>query len=179
MTQGLIGICGMGRMGAAMAQRLLSLGHPVMVWNRDPARCAPLVAAGATMAATPAEVTAACDTVLSMLFDGPAVAAVYQGPQGLLAAEAGGKLFIEMSTIGPEAACAVAQAVQAAGADFVECPVGGTVGPARDGKLLGLVGATPASRGRAAVHPMRRPATSAPRSTITPTSKAPASPRQR
>jgi 3-hydroxyisobutyrate dehydrogenase len=149
MTPGLIGICGMGRMGAAMAQRLLSVGHPVMVWNRDPARCAPLVAAGASMAATPAEVTAACDTVLSMLFDGPAVAAVYQGPQGLLAADARGRLFIEMSTIGPESSQVTARAVQAAGAEFVECPVGGTVGPARDGKLLGLVGGTPQALDRA------------------------------
>jgi 3-hydroxyisobutyrate dehydrogenase len=149
MTQGLIGVCGMGRMGAAIAHRLLSVGLPVMVWNRDPARCAPLVAAGASLAATPAEVTAACDTVLSMLFDGPAVAAVYQGAQGLLSVDAGGKLFIEMSTIGPAAIADVAQAAQAAGAEFVECPVGGTVGPAREGKLLGLVGGTPQSLDRA------------------------------
>lgn len=149
MTHGLIGVCGMGRMGAAMAHRLLSVGQPVMVWNRDPARCAPLVAAGAAMATTPADVTAACDTVVSMLFDGPAVAAVYQGAQGLLSAGAKGKLFIEMSTIGPEAIRAVAQAVQIAGADFIECPVGGTVGPARDGKLLGLVGGTPQALDRA------------------------------
>lgn len=149
MNKGLIGVCGMGRMGAAMAQRLLSVGYQVMVWNRDPARCAPLVAAGATMAPSPAAVTAACDTVVSMLFDGTAVAAVYRGPQGLLSQEAKGKLFIEMSTIGPDAAKAVASAVQAAGADFLECPVGGTVGPARDGKLLGLVGGTPDAFARA------------------------------
>lgn len=147
MTQSLIGVCGMGRMGAAMAERLLSVGKTVMVWNRDPARCAPLVEAGAAMAETPADLMEACDTIITMLFDGEAVAAVY--PQ-LLQGDANGKLFIEMSTIGPEACRAVAQEVQAAGADFVECPVGGTVGPARDGKLLGLVGGTQAAldRGR-------------------------------
>lgn len=145
MTQSLIGVCGMGRMGAAMAERLLSVGHKVMVWNRDPARCAPLVAAWAAMARTPADLTAACDTIITMLFDGAAVAAVY--PQ-LLQGDARGKLLIEMSTIGPEACRAVAQKVQAAGADFVECPVGGTVGRARDGKLLGLVGGTQAALDR-------------------------------
>lgn len=146
MTQSLIGVCGMGRMGAAMAERLLSVGKTVMVWNRDPARCAPLVEAGAAMAETPADLMEACDTIITMLFDGEAVAAVY--PQ-LLQGDANGKLFIEMSTIGPEACRAVAQEVQAAGADFVECPVGGTVGPARDGKLLGLVGGTQAALDRA------------------------------
>jgi len=149
MNRGLIGVCGMGRMGAAMAERLLSVGYQVMVWNRDPARCAPLVAAGASMATSPAAVTAACDTVVSMLFDGAAVAAVYQGPQGLLSADATGKLFIDMSTIGPDAAKSVALTVQASGADFLECPVGGTVGPARDGKLLGLVGGAPDALARA------------------------------
>ena len=146
MTHALIGVCGMGRMGAAMAERLLFTGHKVMVWNRDPARCAPLVAAGATMAETPADLMAACDTIITMLFDGAAVEAVYQR---LLQGDARGKLVIEMSTIGPETCRAVAQKVHAAGADFIECPVGGTIGPARDGKLLGLVGGTPAALARA------------------------------
>lgn len=101
------------------------------------------------MASTPAEVTAACDTVLSMLFDAAAVTAVYEGPQGLLSGNAAGKLFIEMSTIGPDASKACASAVEAAQADFLECPVGGTVGPARDGKLLGLVGGAPEAFARA------------------------------
>lgn len=151
MQKAVIGVCGMGRTGTAIAQRLLAQGYPVLVWNRDPARCEPLAAFGASVAATPADVTAACDTVLSMLFDGAAVAAVYQGPQGLLSADAAGKLFIEMSTIGPEAAKSVAQAVTEACAEFLECPVGGTVGPARDGKLLGLVGGSDAALARGPV----------------------------
>lgn len=140
MTKGLVGVCGMGRMGAAMAQRLISVGYTVVVWNRDPARCAPLVAGGATMAATPAALAMACDTVVTMLFDAAAVRDVYQGPGGLLTGDVAGKLFIEMSTIGPDAAMATAAAITSAGAVPLECPVGGTVGPARDGKLLGLVG---------------------------------------
>ncbi|WGV17901.1 NAD(P)-dependent oxidoreductase [Fuscovulum ytuae] len=134
------GICGLGRMGAAMAERLLAQGVDLVVWNRDPAKAAPLVAKGAKQAESPAALAAACDTVITMLYDAAAVEQVYSGPQGLLSAAPKGKLFIEMSTIGPEAILSLGQAVAAAGADLVECPVGGTIGPAREGRLLGLVG---------------------------------------
>jgi 3-hydroxyisobutyrate dehydrogenase len=70
------------------------------------------------------------------------MAAVYEGPSGLLAGDARGKLFIEMSTVQPEAEVALAEKVRAKCGIFVECPVGGTVGPAREGKLLGVAGAT-------------------------------------
>jgi 3-hydroxyisobutyrate dehydrogenase len=60
-----------------------------------------------------------------------------------------GKLFIEMSTVRPETGQALAEKVRAKGAAIVECPVGGTTGPARDGKLFGFVGATDADFARA------------------------------
>ena len=60
-----------------------------------------------------------------------------------------GKLFIEMSTVPPATPVALAQKVRAAGAALVECPVGGSTGPARQGKLLGLMGAEPADAARA------------------------------
>jgi 3-hydroxyisobutyrate dehydrogenase len=135
-----VGICGMGRMGSAIARRLLSLGEEVVVWNRDTARTKPLAEAGARVAATPAALARECDSVITMLFDGPAVEAVYLGPGGLLEADLKGKLLIEMSTTGPVAAQSVGKAAVAAGASFVECPVGGSVKPAAEGKLLGLVG---------------------------------------
>jgi 3-hydroxyisobutyrate dehydrogenase len=59
------------------------------------------------------------------------------------------KLFIEMSTVAPHVETAMAAKVRAAGAAFVECPVGGTTGPARHGKLIGLMGAEPADAARA------------------------------
>lgn len=132
------GICGLGRMGAAMAERLLSQGVDLVVWNRDPAKAAPLVALGARLADSPAALAAACDTVITMLYDAAAVDQVYSGPQGLLAGTPTGTLFIEMSTIGPDAILALGQAVAAKEADLIECPVGGTIGPAREGRLLGL-----------------------------------------
>lgn len=143
------GICGLGRMGAAMAERLLSQGVDLVVWNRDPAKAAPLVALGARLADSPAALAAACDTVITMLYDAAAVDQVYSGPQGLLAGTPTGTLFIEMSTIGPDAILALGQAVAAKGADLIECPVGGTIGPAREGRLLGLVGGSAEAVARA------------------------------
>lgn len=149
MDDTVIGICGLGRMGAAMAERLLSQGRTLVVWNRDPAKAAPLVALGARLADSPAAVAAACGTVITMLYDAAAVQAVYSGPQGLLSRPAQGRLFIEMSTIGPEAIAGLARSVAGAGGALLECPVGGTIGPAREGRLLGLVGGDPDTVARA------------------------------
>jgi 3-hydroxyisobutyrate dehydrogenase len=141
-----IGIAGTGRMGAAVAARLLDLGHEITVWNRTPGKTAALEAAGAKAAPTPAALAAAAETVITILTDAPAVQAVYAG---LLSAQVGGKLFIDMSTVRPEIERRLASEVKARGAAFVECPVGGSVAPARDGKLFGFAGAEPADFERA------------------------------
>lgn len=130
----------MGRMGAAMAGRLLAHGHEVTVWNRTAAKTEPLAQAGAKVAATPAELATCSELVMSILTDAEAIQATYCGKNGLLSGAVIGKLFVEMSTVRPETERDLAQAVNAKGAFMIDCPVGGTVGPARDGKLLGLVG---------------------------------------
>ena len=135
-----VAIAGLGRMGAAMAARLMEVGHQVSVWNRTRDKAAPLAAAGAWVAATPAELAEHAEAVISCLTNREALVAVYQGPSGLLSAHVLGKLFIEMSTVRPEAEIALCEVVRARGGTFVECPVGGTVGPARQGKLLGVAG---------------------------------------
>ncbi len=84
-----------------------------------------------------------------MLTDAAAIDAVYNGASGLLAGEVADKLFIEMSTVQPQAQVALAEKVRAKGAAFVECPVGGSTGPARQGKLIGLMGAEPDDAARA------------------------------
>jgi 3-hydroxyisobutyrate dehydrogenase len=144
-----IGVAGLGRMGAAMAARLIEVGHEVLVWNRTAERAAPLVAAGARAVATPAELTAASEVVVTMLFDAAAIDAVYRGADGLLSRPGAGKLFIDMSTVSSATATALAAAVDAAGGAFVECPVGGTIGPARTGQLVGFVGGAAADIERA------------------------------
>jgi 3-hydroxyisobutyrate dehydrogenase len=135
-----IGIAGTGRMGAAIAARLLDGGHAVTVWNRTPGKTDALAAGGAKVAATPRELSTAADTIITMLTDAAAIDSAYHGESGLLAGDVRGKLFIDMSTVRPEIETALAAKVRKKGAALIECPVGGTVGPARDGKLFGFVG---------------------------------------
>jgi 3-hydroxyisobutyrate dehydrogenase len=143
-----IGVAGVGAMGAAIATRLMEVGHQVTVWNRTAAKLKPLADAGAKVALSPAAVAAASEAVITILTDGAAIDAVYGGPSGLLSGDVKGKLFIEMSTVPPSVATALATKVRGKGGTFVECPVGGSTAPARQGKLLGLMGAEPADVAR-------------------------------
>jgi 3-hydroxyisobutyrate dehydrogenase len=129
-------------MGSAIAARLMDVGHEVTVWNRSGDKVKPLAAAGAKVAANPAELATEVEVIVTILTNRDAIAAVYEGPNGLLAGNVKGKLVIDMSTVQPETEVALAEKVRAKGAVFVECPVGGTVGPAREGKLLGVAGGT-------------------------------------
>ncbi len=144
-----IGIAGVGRMGGAIASRLLGLGHEVLVWNRTPRKAEELAAQGARVLPTPAALAAEADVILTILMDADAIESVYGGPEGILAAPLAGKLVIEMSTVRPETERDLAARVVAAGGAFVDCPVGGTVGPARDGKLFGFAGGDEADVARA------------------------------
>jgi 3-hydroxyisobutyrate dehydrogenase len=133
-----IGIAGTGRMGAAVASRLASLGHEIMVWNRTPDKARAVAAtASLKVAATPKELAAASEAVISFLTDAAAVERVFEG---LLEADVKGKLFIEMSTVRPAVQRKISSRVKEKGAAYVECPVGGTIGPAKEGKLFGFVG---------------------------------------
>ena len=144
-----IGVCGTGKMGSAIAQRLKSVGHDVAVWNRDRRKTAPLEAAGMRVAASPAELVRDCEATITMVLDDRALDAVYRGDNGIFGAHGEGKLAIDMSTVLPATEEAIAGDAKAKGFAFVECPVGGTVGPARDGKLFGLVGGAEADVARA------------------------------
>ena len=144
-----IGIAGTGRMGGAIAQRLLGLGHEMTVWNRTAEKTRALAAAGARVAATPAQLAAASETVITILTDAQAIDSTYHGKDGLLSANASGKLFVEMSTVRPQTERALAGKIRAKGAAMIECPVGGTIGPAKDGKLFGFVGGDAADVARA------------------------------
>ncbi|MGE0563057.1 MAG: NAD(P)-dependent oxidoreductase [Pseudolabrys sp.] len=144
-----VGVVGLGKMGAAIAARLMEVGHQVTVWNRTAAKAQPLAEAGAKVAATPAELAAASEVIISILTDADAIDTTYSGASGLLSGDVKGKLFIEMSTVRPETPVALEKKIRAKGASLVECPVGGTTTPARQGKLLGLVGGADADVARA------------------------------
>ena len=144
-----IGVCGTGRMGSSIAQRLMSVGHEVSVWNRNPVKAKPLVDASAGLHGSPAALVEACDAVVVMLLNDAASEAVYRGPDGILTAKLQGKLVIDMSTVRPDTMVAIGSAVMRQGAAFVECPVGGSTGPAKEGKLFGLVGGSAENVARA------------------------------
>ncbi|TMH80871.1 MAG: NAD(P)-dependent oxidoreductase [Betaproteobacteria bacterium] len=136
-------------MGAAIGERLMSLGHELAVWNRTAEKTRPLAAAGAKVAATSAQLAASSETIITILTDATAIDAAYRSKDGLLSGDVAGKVFIEMSTVRPETERALAAAVRKKSAIMIECPVGGTVGPARDGKLFGFVGGEAADVARA------------------------------
>src|SRR5262249_27099874 len=104
-----IGVAGVGRMGAAIAAHLIDVGHEVTVWNRTPDRVRPLADAGARVADTPAALTAQAEAIVTILTNRAALDAVYAGPDGLLAGNADGKLFIDMSTVQPHDEVALAE----------------------------------------------------------------------
>jgi 3-hydroxyisobutyrate dehydrogenase len=138
-----VGIAGMGRMGAAIAARLASVGHEMMVWNRSPDKAR---ATGFKVAETPQALAAGSEVVISIVTDSKAVESLYGQ---LLSGDVKGKLFIEMSTVRPKDAQKVSSLVKQKQAAFVECPVGGTIGPAKEGKLFGFAGAEAADFARA------------------------------
>ncbi len=135
-----LGFIGLGRMGQAMAGRLLAAGFPLTLHNRTRSRADALVASGAIWADTPAEVAARSDIILTILTDEQAVETVYCGQHGLLSTDVPGRLFIEMSTIRTATILALAESVERRGAHLLDAPVSGTVAPAREGQLLALVG---------------------------------------
>ncbi len=138
-----IGIAGTGRMGAAIAGRLAGLGHEVAVWNRTAAKARGL---GFSVFETPEQLIAHSEVVITLLADGKAVKEVYAR---LLVGQAQGRLLIDMSTVRPEVSRDISSQAKAKGAFFVECPVGGSVGPAKEGRLFGFAGGEAADVERA------------------------------
>ncbi|MEV0645878.1 NAD(P)-dependent oxidoreductase [Phytomonospora sp. NPDC050363] len=131
-----IAVLGLGRMGAAIAGRLLSTGHHVTVWNRTTAKAAPLAEAGAVVAETPALAVAEAEFVITMLSGPSALEAVADEAIGALP---DGCTLIDMSTVGPDAARALAARLPE-GVAMVDAPVMGSVDKAATGTLTVLVG---------------------------------------
>ncbi|MCF3960517.1 NAD(P)-dependent oxidoreductase [Streptomyces fuscigenes] len=126
-------------MGRPMALNLARAGTPLVVWNRTPARSAPLREAGAEVAASPAEVFDRASTVLLMLYDGAAVDAVLGRGTPEFAARVAGRTVVHMGTTSPEYSAGLRDDVAAAGGTYVEAPVSGSRVPAEQGRLVGMV----------------------------------------
>ena len=126
-----IAFAGLGIMGTAMVKNLLAAGFDVAVTNRTADKAAPLVAAGAAFAATPAEAAAGRDVLVLMLTGPEACDAVLFGPGGVV---------VNMSTVPASYNTALAARLAARGATLVDAPVSGSKKPAEEGTLVILAG---------------------------------------
>ncbi len=144
-----IGFIGLGIMGAPMARNLLAAGYELTVLDIVSAAVDGLVAEGATAGSTPAQVAADTDVLITMLPDSPQVEEVYLGPDGAYEALRGGWLSIDMSSIAPTTARALARQAEAAGAQALDAPVSGGDKGAIAGTLSVMVGGDEAAFERA------------------------------
>ena len=143
------GFIGLGIMGRPMAGHLLRAGFPLTVHNRTRERTRDLEAAGARVAATPAEVARAADVIVVMVTDSPDVEAVVAGPGGLAEGARRGAVIVDMSTVAPATERRMAALLRERGADYVDAPVsGGDVG-ARNATLAIMAGGDGAALERA------------------------------
>jgi 3-hydroxyisobutyrate dehydrogenase-like beta-hydroxyacid dehydrogenase len=134
-----IGFIGLGAMGAPLAGRLLD-GNQVYGTNRTKAKAAALIEQGLIWRDTPREVAAAADVVVSMVTDDTALAAITDGPDGVVAGLRPGAVYVEMSTVSPRASRDLAARVVTAGATMIDAPVSGSVPSAETGTLAIMVG---------------------------------------
>lgn len=138
-----VAFLGLGHMGTPMAHRLVAAGLDVVVWNRTRERAAPLTAAGARAADTPAEAATGADVVITMLADPAAVESVLFGQSGAVPALGSPARLVEMSTIGPDAVRGIAARLPT-GVGLVDAPVAGSVNAAESGTLRIFAGGEPA-----------------------------------
>jgi 3-hydroxyisobutyrate dehydrogenase-like beta-hydroxyacid dehydrogenase len=136
-----VGVVGLGAMGSRIARRLADAGHELVVWNRDPAKAEPLVAAGAVAAASPADAARRSEAVITMVADPPALTAVTEGPDGVVAGVGEETTVIQMSTVGPESTSRLASLLP--DNVLLDSPVLGSVSEAESGTLNVFVGGPP------------------------------------
>ena len=136
----IVGFIGLGTMGGPMARNILKKGHQLIVMDVQPAAVAALTALGATTAATPRDVAAGSDIVITMLPDAPDVERVALGPNGIVEGIRRGTIYIDMSTIDPDTTRRVGVAIASKGAAMIDSPVGKTADAAVAGNLTLMVG---------------------------------------
>jgi 3-hydroxyisobutyrate dehydrogenase-like beta-hydroxyacid dehydrogenase len=143
-----VGYVGLGVMGSAIVRRLLAAEHDVTVWNRTREKAEPLLAAGAHWATTAREVAEQSEVVFTMVTNTTAVRAVTEGPDGVIAGLAPGKVYLDMSTASPANTRDLAARVAEAGAQMLDAPVSGTSITVDQGKASVMVGGDADTFGR-------------------------------
>ena len=118
-----LGFVGLGAMGALIVPRLMAAGHTVTGWNRSREKAEPLIAAGMAFAATPKAVAEASEIVFSIVTDSKAVKALALGADGIVSGLRKGGIYIDMSTIEPDASREVAEQFAKAGSIMLDGPL--------------------------------------------------------
>lgn len=144
-----VGFVGLGAMGAGIVPRLIAAGHAVTGWNRTQARAGPLLKQGMQWAGSPREVAAASDVVFSIVTDAAAVRAVAFGDDGIIAGLRKESVYLDMSTISPDASRAIAAEFARAGRTMLDAPISGSPVTLAQGKASVMVGGDSAAFERA------------------------------
>ncbi|MFD0793275.1 NAD(P)-dependent oxidoreductase [Mucilaginibacter litoreus] len=140
MNETKIGWIGLGLMGNPMSQQLLKAGYPLTVYNRNKDKEAGLKEQGASAAATPKELLQQTDVIIVMVTDDKAIRDIFEGEDGLLNAEAVGKIIVNMSTVSPAISKEMAAKCQEIGLKYLDAPVSGSVKQAETAQLVIMVG---------------------------------------
>lgn len=140
-----LGFVGLGVMGGNMVDRLIKKGHTVTGYNRTRDKAQWLLDRGMRWGGSPREVAERADVTFAMVTNSAAVTAVMDGPDGILAGLAPGKIVIDMSTVSPAVSRQFADRVRQTGADMVDAPVSGSVITLQEGKLSVMVGGAAAT----------------------------------
>lgn len=135
-----IGFVGLGDMGLGIVPRLLAAGHSVTGWNRTKGKAEPLLKLGMGWADTPREVAAQSEIVFSIVTDAAAVQAVALGGSGIIAGLEKRGVYLDMSTIAPDASRAVAAEFAKAGLTMLDAPISGSTVTLAQGKASIMVG---------------------------------------
>ena len=135
-----VGVIGLGAMGAPIARNLLKGGHNVTVFARRAEAMAPLIAAGARRASSPADLASRCDVTITMVIDTRAVEEVALGPLGIIEGATPGSVVVDHSTIDPDGARKIASALKASAIDMIDAPVSGGSAVAEAGVLSIMAG---------------------------------------
>lgn len=144
-----LGFVGLGAMGQLIVPRLIEAGHTVTGWNRSRDKAEPLLAAGMLWADTPRKAAEDAEIVFSIVTDSAAVKAVALGPDGIKAGLRQGGIYIDMSTIEPDASRAVAAEFAAAGSIMLDGPLSGSPVTVKAGLASVMIGGDAAAFERA------------------------------
>jgi len=135
-----VGFIGLGAMGAGIVSRLIAAGHSVTGWNRTKGKIEAMIKEGMKWANSPREVASQSEVIFSIVTDAAAVKDVALGPEGILAGLPKDGIYLDMSTIAPEASRAIAKEFEEAGLTMLDAPISGSTVTLAAGKASIMVG---------------------------------------